>query len=179
MSMETNIILNKETIDRKMRRMALEIAERNTGESELIIAGIAGNGEAVAKKLSSILSALTGLSCQLVTVRLNKKDPKDAALDPRIDFTGRTVVLVDDVSDSGKTMLYAMRPFLEGYPGSLQTLVLVERSHKVYEPDLACKKPHGGYGQHYKKYLLYQLHITNLTLCKNRVENEYGNEYYS
>ncbi len=132
MSMETNIILNKETIDRKMRRMALEIAERNTGESELIIAGIAGNGEAVAKKLSSILSALTGLSCQLVTVRLNKKDPKDAALDPRIDFTGRTVVLVDDVSDSGKTMLYAMRPFLEGYPGSLQTLVLVERSHKVF-----------------------------------------------
>jgi pyrimidine operon attenuation protein / uracil phosphoribosyltransferase len=130
--METNIILDKQTIDRKMRRMALEIAEINHDEKELIIAGIAGNGEAVAKKLSAVLSELTSISSKVVTLQLNKKDPLEVKLDPVISFEDKTVILVDDVSNTGKTMLYAMKPFLQGYPRSLQTLVLVERSHKVF-----------------------------------------------
>lgn len=132
MSTDTNIILDKQTIERKMRRMALEIAEKNTGEKELIVAGVAGNGVAVAKKLAAILKELTGVTAKLVTIKLNKKDPKIVSIDPQIDFNGRAVIVVDDVSDSGKTMLYALKPFLEGYPKSLQTLVLVERSHKIF-----------------------------------------------
>lgn len=132
MSTETNIILDKTTIEKKLRRMALEIAERNPGETELIIAGISGNGVAVAKKLSAILSELTQIQPRVVTLHLNKKDPLHVTIDPDISFEGLTVVVVDDVSSSGKTMLYALKPFLEGYPRSLQTLVLVERSHKTF-----------------------------------------------
>ena len=132
MSTDTNIILDKETIERKMRRMALEIAEKNTEEKELIVAGVAGNGVAVAKKLVSILREMAGVTAKLVTIKLNKKDPKVVSIDPVTDFNGRSVIVVDDVSDSGRTMLYALKPFLEGYPKSLQTLVLVERSHKIF-----------------------------------------------
>src|SRR5687767_4847525 len=132
MSTDANIILDKKTIERKLRRMALEIAERNTDDKAVILAGIAGNGEAVAKKLSAILSEITSMAVDLVTVRLNKKDHRHGTIEPNIDFNNRSVIVVDDVSDSGKTMLYALKPFLEGYPKKLQTLVLVERSHKVF-----------------------------------------------
>src|SRR5687768_9666133 len=72
MSKETNIILDKDGIERKMRRMALEIAEKNHGEPEVILAGIAGNGVAVAKRLSAIMQEMTGMKAALVTVSLNK-----------------------------------------------------------------------------------------------------------
>jgi pyrimidine operon attenuation protein/uracil phosphoribosyltransferase len=49
-----------------------------------------------------------------------------------MDFDGKTIILIDDVTNSGKTLLYALKPFLECYPKKIQTLVLVERSHKAY-----------------------------------------------
>ena len=127
-----NCILEKDTIIRKFRRMALQIAENNIDEAELIIAGIAGNGEVVAKNLLDQLRSVTSIPVQLVTIALNKKDPVNAQLQPAVDFKDKVVIVVDDVANTGKTMLYALRLFLNTYPKKIQTLVLVERSHKLF-----------------------------------------------
>ena len=127
-----NCVLDETVIRRKIKRMALEVAEQNNGEKELIIAGINGNGEVLAKQLIRELAGLAGISTQYVSIRLNKKDPLDSRVDQSIDIAGKVVIVVDDVANTGKTMMYALKPFLLQYPKKIQTLVLVERSHKLF-----------------------------------------------
>lgn len=127
-----NCILEKDTIARKLRRMALQIAEDNIEESGIIIAGIAGNGEVVAANLLDQLKSVSIIPVQYITIALNKKDPLHGELKPAIDFKGKVVIVVDDVANTGKTMLYALKLFLKDYPKKIQTLVLVERSHKLF-----------------------------------------------
>jgi pyrimidine operon attenuation protein / uracil phosphoribosyltransferase len=127
-----NCVLDKEAINRKMKRMALEIAEQNNEVSDLLIAGITGNGEIVAKCLVEELSKLSSIKTSLIKVIINKKQLMDASLEPATDVTNKTVILVDDVANTGKTMLYALKPFLTSRPARIQTLVLVERSHKLF-----------------------------------------------
>ena len=127
-----NAVLDRATIGRKIKRMALEVAEQNIEENELVIAGIEGNGMVVAKAIIRELGNVSSLSSTLVTIRLNKKDPLTVSLDPAIDIEGKAVLVVDDVADSGRTLLYALKPFLAAHPKKIQTLVLVERSHKLF-----------------------------------------------
>jgi pyrimidine operon attenuation protein / uracil phosphoribosyltransferase len=127
-----NSVLDKEAIARKLRRMALELAEQNIDEKELLIAGINGNGEVVAQCLIKELAGFSSIKTIPLTIRLNKKDPMSATIEPSVEIEGRCIVLVDDVANTGKTMLYALKPFLEAHPKKIQTLVLVERSHKLF-----------------------------------------------
>ena len=132
-----NCILTAEVIKRKIRRMALQVAEGNTEEASLIVAGIVGNGAVVAQKLVAELKQISSLDVQLLTIRLNKKEPLNAVIESEQDFTNKVILVVDDVSNSGKTLLYALKPFLNYLPKKIQTLVLVERSHKLFavQPD--------------------------------------------
>ena len=127
-----NSVLDKETINRKLRRMALEVAEQNIEEKQLIIAGIEGNGEIVAKCLVKDLKELTSIQTDRITIRLNKKDPMEVSFDKNTDLNNKVIIIVDDVANTGKTMLYALKPFLNAHPKKIQTLVLVERSHKLF-----------------------------------------------
>jgi pyrimidine operon attenuation protein / uracil phosphoribosyltransferase len=127
-----NIVLDKEAIRRKMKRMALQLAENNSEETELVIAGIQGNGEVVARSLVEQLKTIAPVNAFLVQVKLNKKDPREVSLEPAISLENKVVILVDDVANTGKTMLYALKPLLSTLPKKVQTLVLVERSHKLF-----------------------------------------------
>ena len=127
-----NLVLDKERISRKLRRMALEVAEQNIEEKQLLIAGIEGNGEIVAKCLANDLKELAGMDTDSITIRLNKKDPMEVSFDRSIDLNNKVIIIVDDVANTGKTMLYALKPFLNAHPKKIQTLVLVERSHKLF-----------------------------------------------
>ena len=127
-----NLVLDAEQIRRKIKRMSLEVAEQNLEEKELIIAGIAGNGEVVAKALIKELNKLSVFKTIFMTIQLNKKDPLRVSLNNSSDFSEKVVLIVDDVANTGRTMLYALKPFLEKYPKKIQTLVLVERSHKLF-----------------------------------------------
>jgi pyrimidine operon attenuation protein/uracil phosphoribosyltransferase len=127
-----NSVLDKEAIGRKLRRIALEIAEQNIDESSLLIAGIAGNGAVVAQCLVNELSKLSSLRTESVTIQLNKKDPMEVSFDRNVDLENKVIILVDDVADTGRTMLYALKPFLNAHPKKIQTMVLVERSHKLF-----------------------------------------------
>jgi pyrimidine operon attenuation protein/uracil phosphoribosyltransferase len=127
-----NCVLDKEAIDRKVKRMALEIAEQNIDEEELVIGGVVGNGEIVARCLVNELKKLKLIRVETITIQLNKKDPVRVSLEPAIDPENKVIILVDDVANTGKTLLYALKPFLDKHPKKIQTLVLVERSHKLF-----------------------------------------------
>ena len=135
--MEKNYILSPEVAAKKLKRMAFEILENNFGETSFILAGIRESGTAIAQTIQEPLKEIAGLQTELVTVSLDKKNPASVTLSRPLDFRNQIVILVDDVSNSGKTLLYATRPFLDSNPKKIQTLVLVERSHNAFpvKPD--------------------------------------------
>jgi pyrimidine operon attenuation protein/uracil phosphoribosyltransferase len=125
-------ILDKETVKRKIRRMALEVAEQNSGEKSLLLAGIVGNGVLVARAYRRRVKRIAGIEVDVITIQLNKKDPLQVTLQPETAVADKVIIITDDVANTGKTMFYALKPFLQTYPKKLQTLVLVERSHKLF-----------------------------------------------
>ena len=127
-----NCVMDRTAVSRKMKRMALEVAERNSDEKELVIAGIAGNGAIVARSLVKELKRIAAFDIVEVSIQLNKKDPVEVSFDPSIDLENRSFILVDDVANTGRTMMYAFKPLLNARPKKVQTLVLVERSHKQF-----------------------------------------------
>lgn len=135
--MEKNYILNQEIAAKKLKRMAFEILENNLDESSFILAGIRESGTVIAHTIQDLLKEISGLQTELITVSLDKKNPKEVTLSPQLNFREQVVILIDDVSNTGKTLLHAIRPFLETNPKKIQTLVLVERSHKTFpvKPD--------------------------------------------
>lgn len=128
----TNPILSAADVNRKIRRMAFEVAERNAEAKQLIIAGVAGNGVVVAKNVIKELKQIISCTIEFVTITIDKLNPVEAAVDTAINLDGKTIIIVDDVANSGKVLLYSLKPFIIAKPASIQTLVLVERSHKLF-----------------------------------------------
>ena len=130
-------ILSKEAAQRKVRRMAFQIAENNASEAALVIAGIEGNGVLLAQKLVNELNQIFQIPIRFLTIQLDKKQPKQVSLSENRNWNDTVIIVVDDVSNTGKTLLYALKPFLDFQPKKIQTLVLVERSHKLFsiQPD--------------------------------------------
>src|SRR5262245_21303117 len=112
--------------------MAFEILENNIDEKEIILAGIRESGSVVARVIQRILGEISSLKTELITITLDKKDPVDVSLSKTIDFNNKVIILIDDVSNSGKTLLYALKPFIISHPKKIQTLVLVERTHTSF-----------------------------------------------
>jgi pyrimidine operon attenuation protein/uracil phosphoribosyltransferase len=67
---------------------------------------------------------------------MDKKKPTTIVIEKDIDVDGKTILLIDDVANSGRTMLYALKPLLEKHPKKIQTLALVERTHKTFPIDV-------------------------------------------
>jgi pyrimidine operon attenuation protein/uracil phosphoribosyltransferase len=129
-------ILTKETAGKKLRRMALEVVERNYGEQQLVLVGIKDNGLIIAHKISDYLKEVFTGEIIVAALTMDKKNPATISVEPAMDFNGKIILLIDDVANSGKAMLYALKPFLETHPKKIQTLALVERTHKSFPIDL-------------------------------------------
>ena len=112
--------------------MALEIIEKNPDEKMIILAGIRGSGVVVARNIKKHLAEFSDVKTELVTISLDKRKPDEVNLDNATDFNNKVVIVVDDVANSGKTLLYSLKPFLEQHPKKIQTLVLVERKHNSF-----------------------------------------------
>lgn len=132
------LILDKERIAWKLQRMAYEVWEHNSNEKSVTLVGIQDSGLAIAKNLANKLQEISSLEVDVISVKMNKKQPlkNDIAIDK--DLSGRSVVLVDDVANSGKTLLYALKPLLEFEMKKILIAVLVDRKHKSYpiSPDI-------------------------------------------
>jgi pyrimidine operon attenuation protein/uracil phosphoribosyltransferase len=125
-------ILDKEVAAKKMLRMAYEILENNIEEDKIILAGIRENGYTMAKCIKRLLSEISSIKTQLISIFLDKRQPSEVNLSEKLNFNNQVIVVIDDVASSGKTMLYAMKPFLQYHPKKIQTLALVERTHKSF-----------------------------------------------
>ncbi len=133
-----NYILTKDAAARKLHRMALELAEQLNGdESPVVILGIRNSGMVIADKIAEHLKKYIANTIQTASISLDKVSPKEVTVSEAIDFTGLHVVIADDVTNSGRTLLFALKPLLDFHPKTIQTLVLVERMHKIFpvKPD--------------------------------------------
>ena len=125
-------ILTKDVAEKKLRRMAFEIVENNVDEKEIVLAGIRESGSVVARVIQKMLAEISAIKTDLITITLDKKKPAEVSLSKKIDFNNKIIILIDDVSNSGKTLLYALKPFIEYHPKKIQILVLVERTHTSF-----------------------------------------------
>ena len=134
-----NYILTQPVAEKKLRRMAYEILENNADEKQLILAGIKDSGSVIARNIQRHLTEIAGdrLGIRLIEISLDKKRPGPVTLSETLAFDDAVIIIIDDVAMSGRTLLYAMKPFLEFYPRKIESLVLVERSHKAFpvQPD--------------------------------------------
>lgn len=127
-----NYILTKEVAEKKMQRMALEIIENNHDEKQLVLAGIRESGMVVAKCIQKMLKKFSSIKTELIGIKLDKRKPGKVVLSKNSDFNNKVIIVIDDVSNSGKTLLYSLKPFLEYHPKKIQTLILVERRHNSF-----------------------------------------------
>jgi pyrimidine operon attenuation protein/uracil phosphoribosyltransferase len=134
MTTTNNIILNSTQIEQKTKRIAYQIYESNSNENEIIIAGIVGNGFIFAEKLVHILEKISTLKVTLCQVNINKKNPLDIITTSiEVDaYKNKSLVLVDDVLNSGATLIYGVKHFLNVPLKRFKTAVLVNRNHKKY-----------------------------------------------
>jgi len=129
-------ILNAAVAEKKLRRMALEIVERNYNEPQLILIGIKDHGTVIADKIKDYLKPHFKGEVIVIELGIDKKHPAAVTLSTAMDFNDKIILLIDDVANSGRTMLYALKPLLEQYPKKIQTLALVERTHKTFPLDV-------------------------------------------
>ena len=132
--MEKTIILNHKQIAYKTRRIAYQIYENNINETKIILAGIANNGFQFAKQLKTELEKIAPLQVVLCKVTVDKKNPLNQvniSLNQN-EYINESIVLVDDVLNSGATLIYAIKHFLDVPLKKFKTAVLVNRNHKKY-----------------------------------------------
>jgi pyrimidine operon attenuation protein / uracil phosphoribosyltransferase len=133
--MTKSLILNNKQIQQKINRIAYEVYENNYDEKEIIIAGIVGNGYLLAKKINDALTSISFIKTKLIEVVVNKEKPAENEI--KIELTekelkNKVIVLVDDVLNSGKTLIFGSKPFLNFPVKRLTTAVLVDRGHNRY-----------------------------------------------
>ena len=132
--MDSSIILTNKQIQDKTRRIAYQIYEENCNEKEVIIAGINGNGFVFAQNLTQFLNEISDLKVVLCEVIIDKKKPLEKITTNVAAevYKNKSVVLVDDVLNSGSTLIYGIKHFLEVPLKKFKTAVLINRNHKKY-----------------------------------------------
>ncbi len=138
MTKEKILILDEERIKWKLQRMAFEIWEHNSNEKAVTLVGIDGKGVALANCLATQLKSISPLKVSVANIKMNKKQPLKGEIKLSEDLSGHSLILVDDVANSGKTLAYALRPLLDVDAKKIMIAVLVDRKHKSYpvSPDI-------------------------------------------
>ncbi len=132
--MKKNIILTHEQIGHKVKRIAYQIYETFVDQEEVVIAGIAANGYILAEKIAKVLEEISPLKVLLCKVMIDKENPHlpvSTSLE-QDQYKDKGLVLVDDVLNSGTTLVYGVKHFLEVPLARFKTAVLVDRNHKKY-----------------------------------------------
>ena len=132
---ERTVVLDHERVQRKLERIAHQLHEENHLESRVVLVGIAPRGLALAKRLQSRLQVIAPFTVELVTLQLDKNAPLEAPVKlsiPIQELRDGTVVLVDDVLMSGRTLMHAAAHLVSVPLKRLITVVLVDRRQRSY-----------------------------------------------
>ncbi len=128
-------ILNDRQIRQKIKRLAYEIVENNFEEKEIILAGINNNGTTFARLLEEELLSFSQQKITRTRILLNPAEPLSSAIQlemPIKQVKNKTIIVVDDVANTGRTIFYAVKPLLETLPKKVEIAVLVDRTHKSF-----------------------------------------------
>jgi len=129
------LILDKDKTLQKIKRIAFEIYENNAKEKEIFVAGIYDKGYDFAKILKQYVEEIAPIKVTLVKVELDKQTPQQGNtsldIDPKL-LKNKTIILLDDVFNTGRTIAYSLKPFLNVAIKRLQTAVIVDRAHKNF-----------------------------------------------
>ena len=131
---DSKVIINDSQIRSKLKRISYQILESNLQNSVLVIAGIESNGYLIAKELKKILNKLSNIEVILCKVKIDKNNPRKPVETSisKDKYSNKSIVLVDDVLNSGSTLIYAVKHFLEVELSQFKTAVLVNRNHKKF-----------------------------------------------
>lgn len=133
-----HLILNKRETLQKIKRIAFEILESNLHEKEIIIAGIYDKGYMFAELLEKEFNLISKIKTTLVKVSLEKTSPMQSEITLDVDLKllkNKTIILTDDVLNTGRTLAYCLKPFLNIPIKKLQVAVIVDRQHKLFPID--------------------------------------------
>ena len=129
------IVLDERQINQKLDRIAYEIVENNFDDEKLFLVGIIGNGFEIAKELAERLENIGEQKITVVELVIDKKNPLDHPITtsiPMEEFDNNTLILIDDVINSGHTMQYALIKLLERPTKRVKTVALVDRKHRSF-----------------------------------------------
>lgn len=134
MSTKTQI-LNHDEITKKINRIAFQIYEDNYAEKEIVLVGIASKGHLLANKIANQLTKISSIKITNASLTINKDEPLSDEIQLSIhpkELINKVVILVDDVLNSGKTLIYGVKYLLNFDMKRMSTVVLVDRNHKRY-----------------------------------------------
>lgn len=135
MTKEQNVILNAVQIDQRIVRMAYEIYEHNLDQKHLIMAGVSENGFRLASMISQEVKKISPLKTDILKVDINKKAPFTEDIQIHLskkELDKKAIVLFDDVLNSGKTIAFTLKAFLNANIKKIEVAVMVNRSHKAF-----------------------------------------------
>ena len=137
---EGRTVLGAGDISRALRRIAHEILEANKGAEGLVLLGIPSRGVPLARRLAAIIAEVEGSAIPVGSLDITmyrddlRRQPTRAPMPTEIPDSGvdgRTVVLVDDVLYSGRTVRAALDALADhGRPAAVRLAVLVDRGHR-------------------------------------------------
>lgn len=138
-----NLVLNHEKIQHIIQRLAHQIMEEVHHEEAIVLAGVYPNGNILAERLKNYIENRISTRVLHAELKLNKENPLSSAIEINSSnsLAGKTVILADDVMNSGKTTAFAIAKLLESGAIKIKTVVLVERNHK----DFPIKADYVGY----------------------------------
>ncbi|MBS1559301.1 MAG: phosphoribosyltransferase [Bacteroidetes bacterium] len=129
------LVLNTKQLNQKVHRISYEIYENNFSEKTIVLAGIDGQGFVLAKLIQKQIETISPIRVNLICVSLDKFLPTQSTVKvnaPPSELKKKTIVLVDDVLNTGRTLAYALKPFLEIEVKKIEVAVLVNRSHTLF-----------------------------------------------
>lgn len=142
MSTQKIQILSQEDIQLTLRRMAYQVMEFFYGEKNLTLVGIESGGAFISDSLNEILKEISDFEIQSVGLQIDKENPLQSPAIEVSDFEDQNLLLIDDVANSGSTLAFALKPFLDIVPRNIKIAVLVDRKHKRFPvtADIVGKK---------------------------------------
>lgn len=132
---EATLVLDHDQIRQKIQRIAHELYENHFDADKLFIIGIAGQGYELAERLTAILKSISPLRIELGKLSMNKENPLSESINLSIhpeELRDQRVILVDDVLNSGKTLIYAAQFLLQAPLKKMNTVCLVDRRHRRF-----------------------------------------------